>query len=149
MQSSSSEEDEQPEDAGAARGSARGAARGDTASPQITTRPHRGRSKLWKHFIEKNKKLKCKLCASKFGMKTASTNLSRHLSVAHDIKITKSGTHYSKLLNMRSKIQGDTLGCRLLTSKLKFWFSIQSGAAYHSQGFGDKNLGSSPGLLGQ
>ena len=138
--SSSSEEDMQPEDAGATRGENRdaGAARGDnrdTALPQITTRPHRGRSKLWKHFIEKNKKLKCKLCASKFGMKTASTNLSRHLSVAHDIKITKSGTHYSKLLNMRSKIQGDTLGCRLLTSKLKFWFSIQSRAAYHLQGF--------------
>ena len=27
--------------------------------------------------------------------------------------------------------------------------NIQSGAAYHSQGFEDKNLGSSPGLLGQ
>ena len=26
---------------------------------------------------------------------------------------------------------------------------IQSGAAYHSQGFDDKNLFSSPGLLGQ
>ena len=28
-------------------------------------------------------------------------------------------------------------------------FSVQSGAARHSQGFEDKNLGSSPGLLGQ
>ena len=26
---------------------------------------------------------------------------------------------------------------------------VQSGAAYHSQGFEDNNLGSSPGLLGQ
>ena len=26
---------------------------------------------------------------------------------------------------------------------------LQSGAVYHSQGFEDKNLGSSPGLLGQ
>ena len=26
---------------------------------------------------------------------------------------------------------------------------VQSGAAYHSQGFEDDNLGSSPGLLGQ
>ena len=27
--------------------------------------------------------------------------------------------------------------------------AVQSGAAHHSQGFEDKNLGSSPGLLGQ
>ena len=36
-----------------------------------------------------------------------------------------------------------------VTDELLLQRQVQSGAAYHSQGFEDKNLGSSPGLLGQ
>ena len=47
------------------------------------------------------------------------------------------------------RLQGFQSGANSFNFEIGNMISLQSGAARHSQGFEDKNLGSSPGLLGQ
>ena len=86
MSSSSPSEEENPQDGST---SASGQVSGN--EDQTISRPRRGRSKIWKHYKERKGKLKCKLCSTKFAKKTSTTNLRRHLLVAHEIKDPKPG----------------------------------------------------------